>query len=332
MFNGNAGETVTITSITTNTFSYKTATQLPPVTDVSSATATGPSTTATATFDNSAALYPVGPTAVQVKITGADQPGYNGVFTINDISDSSNAATFSYNVGSALPDATGTLKLNKGYSVSVTPALANGSYVITGAAPSGFNGSYALTGSTYTTFNDLTSLTATTPGSASSAGAYGTTAVVTYANHGLVVGDTIVVSGVLPDDPDGAGLLVGTDPYEGTFTVTDVPDSDTFEYTLTTPPDADVTTLPNIKLGTVLTTALAVKTAHGYADGDTVTIAGAVDSNTLDTDGDSIPDGCDTLSNEDFVVYIHQLTPANDGGLALGQAVIANTRRGAYVS
>ncbi|HSG45667.1 MAG TPA: carbamoyltransferase HypF [Anaerolineales bacterium] len=38
------------------------------------------------------------------------------------------------------------------------------------------------------------------------------------------------------------------------------------------------------------------------------------------------------LSNEDFVVYIHQLTPANDGGLALGQAVIANTRRGAYVS
>jgi len=30
------------------------------------------------------------------------------------------------------------------------------------------------------------------------------------------------------------------------------------------------------------------------------------------------------LIKEDFVVYIHQLTPANDGGLALGQAVIAN--------
>jgi hydrogenase maturation protein HypF len=30
------------------------------------------------------------------------------------------------------------------------------------------------------------------------------------------------------------------------------------------------------------------------------------------------------LLKEDFVVYTHQLTPANDGGLALGQAVIAN--------
>lgn len=30
------------------------------------------------------------------------------------------------------------------------------------------------------------------------------------------------------------------------------------------------------------------------------------------------------LSNGNFVVYSHNQTPANDGGLALGQAVIAN--------
>lgn len=34
-----------------------------------------------------------------------------------------------------------------------------------------------------------------------------------------------------------------------------------------------------------------------------------------------------TLLKDDFVVYTHQLTPANDGGLALGQAVIANHSR-----
>jgi len=30
------------------------------------------------------------------------------------------------------------------------------------------------------------------------------------------------------------------------------------------------------------------------------------------------------LSRNDFVVFTHQKTPANDGGLALGQAAIAN--------
>ena len=30
------------------------------------------------------------------------------------------------------------------------------------------------------------------------------------------------------------------------------------------------------------------------------------------------------LHHENFIVYTHQQTPANDGGLALGQAVIAN--------
>ncbi len=33
------------------------------------------------------------------------------------------------------------------------------------------------------------------------------------------------------------------------------------------------------------------------------------------------------LENSDFTVYTHRLVPANDGGLALGQAMVAMTRR-----
>jgi hydrogenase maturation protein HypF len=37
------------------------------------------------------------------------------------------------------------------------------------------------------------------------------------------------------------------------------------------------------------------------------------------------------LLKEDFVVFTHRSTPANDGGLALGQAVVAQATGGAYV-
>jgi hydrogenase maturation protein HypF len=33
---------------------------------------------------------------------------------------------------------------------------------------------------------------------------------------------------------------------------------------------------------------------------------------------------CKNLSRENFIVYTHRQTPANDGGLALGQAAVAN--------
>jgi hydrogenase maturation protein HypF len=32
----------------------------------------------------------------------------------------------------------------------------------------------------------------------------------------------------------------------------------------------------------------------------------------------------DGLKQEEFIVYFHQQVPTNDGGLALGQAVVAN--------
>lgn len=50
-----------------------------------------------------------------------------------------------------------------------------------------------------------------------------------------------------------------------------------------------------------------------------VTLSGGVWQNQLLLD--LVRDG---LQREDFTVYVHKQVPANDGGLSLGQAVIAN--------
>jgi hydrogenase maturation protein HypF len=61
---------------------------------------------------------------------------------------------------------------------------------------------------------------------------------------------------------------------------------------------------------------------HAMTNLNEVALSGGVWQNQILLD--LVRDG---LRKADFVVYVHQQVPSNDGGLALGQAVIANFQK-----
>ncbi len=126
------------------------------------------------------------------------------------------------------------------------------SVVIAGVTPAGFNGTFTITGilsPTSFTYTDPTAALGTSTG-AGTASVTNTVTVTTATAHNLLIGQTVVISGVTPA------------AYNGTYVVTSIPSPTTFTYT-------------SLFTGLATSTAAGtVQAAHGLVTGQTVTIAG----------------------------------------------------------
>lgn len=212
----------------------------------------------------------------QVTITGVDPTSFNGTFTISSIADDD---TFRYTTASALPPvesvAGAEASSSAGTIATATTGAAHGflgteTVTITGASPTGFNGTYAIidTPSTTTFTIDVGNAlgTASTPGVVSQSS--GTVTATTSTAHNLTDGDTITITGAVPNG------------YNGTFTV-DETGTNTFTYNKANLGPWDESSNPQFISGVNSTTVTATIEDHGFGvAGDTVTIdvAGAVDN------------------------------------------------------
>ncbi len=302
------------------TFRYSTGnnTQLAPVTSFAGATVSGPSSTATAVFNNTDAAnrYNDGDTVV---ITGATPAAYNGTFVISCPTTCTGTATdkFTYNVGSNQVTATGTISMSKGSVVTGTTSVPHGltagnPHTISGVSPSGYNGSFTIatpTGTTftYTTTNGITASPATVNGSITPALSYGLTAIATIPGHGFVAGNNITVTGA-----DVAA-------YNGNKTILSVLNSDTFTYLHGGIVAADVTVLPTVRLNNTNGTAIATAVAHGLSTNDSIDISDAVDGETaITTSGTYNGTHTITVTSVDTFTYDLGTTKTNLQGPATG--------------
>jgi Tfp pilus tip-associated adhesin PilY1 len=257
------------------TFTFNTASQLAPATSVAGATAAGPSTTATATVP--AHGYANGS---KVRISGASPTGYNGVFTISNVT----ANTFQYTVASNLADATvappaTSITANQGSTNVITAkapghGFGDGAIVtinITGANPIDFAGSHVISYVDDDIFTYTLPIRVPANLGTTMVGTSGTstTATAIVAGHGFQAGESVIIAGVTGPDSDAA------DAYNGTRTIIDVIDSDTFTYSVAPAAPNPATTAGTMTARIASPTAIATVPDHGYATGNQVTVRGA---------------------------------------------------------
>ena len=149
-------------------------------------------------------------------------------------------------------------------ATSASHGLSSGDTVtITGATPSGYNGVFLISVTDINTFTFIVSSALGSPATGTITFAkYSTTlATGTKVNHGFFSGDTVTMA--------GATSVV----YNGTFVV-NVTSDNTFDYALAYDPGGAATgTITATKYSTTLATA--VKAAHGFSNGQYVTVTGA---------------------------------------------------------
>ena len=285
----------TITKVDANTFTFAVASATAPydtgnsVGSIVSATAAGNTTTATATtsaahgFTNGQSIW----------ITGATPSGYN-VAPVTISTSGPTSTTFTYTVPAGITTAaSGTIQAWPLGSTTVTVTdtdaspynfVINDTYTISGASPSEYNGSFsivsvnnALHQFTYTT---TTALIINTGASVTITPTLG----ISYTNtaHATVTSHQFGAPGATP-----TVLIAGAtnSAYNGTFTATIV-DANTIGYCIAggSYPTCTVGTGPAPDTSTSITATLmngsnpvafATVTAHGYTNGDTLTIKGA---------------------------------------------------------
>ncbi|MBL8482926.1 MAG: hypothetical protein JNJ60_12080 [Rhodocyclaceae bacterium] len=154
-----------------------------------------------------------------------------------------------------------TVTLPVGTDMTAAGLTTGASVTIAGVATNGYNGTYTIltvAGTVFTVANNGNG--STTGGSVYSTSA--TATVTTAANHGFASGEKVTISGVTPSG------------FNGVVTITYV-DATHFTYSMSTSlsgPGSGST------LRATTNKATATSTAHGFATGDTVTIAGATPS------------------------------------------------------
>ncbi|MBI1731384.1 MAG: hypothetical protein HYR49_01280 [Gammaproteobacteria bacterium] len=261
--------TYTIVNTTGTTFTFNTVAQLAPAT--TGGTARGPSTTATATVASHG--YPNGS---KVRISGATPDGYNGVFTISNVSTNE----FKYTVASNLADATGTIFANQGSSTLVTAiapshGFGDGSTVslsVTNADPIDFAGSFVISVVDADTFRFNTAVPVPANLGTAMSALSGTSNIAraTAASHGFQPGESVIVDGVTGPD---ANAISG---YNRTATILTVPDGNTFTYSTAAFTPAPATSSGTITARLSTRTAIATVPGHGYSTGNLITIKGAL--------------------------------------------------------
>ncbi|MBF0339656.1 MAG: hypothetical protein HQL95_01670 [Magnetococcales bacterium] len=280
--------TFTISVVDANKFRYTISNGSAANCTAATATSTSSLVTATVTGHGFA-------TGQTVTIAGVTPTGFNGSYAITV----SNANTFTFSTVAPLsvPTVFGTAS---GLTATATATVANHGYAagntvtIAGATPTGYNGNVTILATpTVNTFTYAASPMTNATGTLTVTKGSTTVTATTAVNHGFATGNTVTIQNASPTG------------YNGSFVIT-VTSSTSFTYTTTTVLAPQTGTGITASQG-VSALATAVVASHGFANGETVTIAGATPN---DYNGSFVI----TRINADSFSYTLATTPAIASG------------------
>jgi Tfp pilus tip-associated adhesin PilY1 len=270
-FNG----TFNITVIDANSFSY--IMSVAGGAAAGTILAAGNTTTATATTSAAHGFS----NGSSVTISGASLAGYNGTFTVSNVTSN----TFQYTVNPAVaigPNTASPVYATQGGSttVTVTTAVNHGfvssppgtpTVTVANSNIGGYNGTFEITVTALNQFTYVPSATvlpANTSATVTASTGFSPTVTATVTSHGFVAGDTVIIEGGTQTLHTSAGA---GSPSGFTVLASPAPTANTFAYTnnQTVAPAGSYTARPSS--GKVTATV----TAHGYSNGDQITISGA---------------------------------------------------------
>jgi type IV pilus assembly protein PilY1 len=236
-----------------------------------------------------------------VTISGANQPEYNGTFTITNVT----TDTFTFTINAT--------------EKPVSPA--GGGTSTSAKNPTGSCPSPCMSTVTINAWNAATPGVVRAPGQT-------TVTVTTGSNHAYGTGRPVTLTGVV----DSTGTSIPE--YNGTFTITSIPSPKSFTFTTAISPATPATGIITASIPTVTknitsltrtgSTATATVAAHGFSNNDTIVISGTLGTN------ESAYVGSFTISNAtantfDYPVTVTPATPAT----GVGGSTMTATRGGA---